>query len=424
MQFGFDFGQIAPKALWLTSGTTTMTRCTSKTKVLHTVEYYYPSKGGAQEVVRRISEELVKRGHEVTVATARLPSRTFTDFNGVEIKEFSVSGNQVRGFGGDTRSYQDFILNSDFDVMMNYAAQEWTADLVFPILEQVKYKKILAPCGFSGLHNDRYTEFFRKMPMYMRRYDHLIFHSNSYQDVEFARRYGLTGFSIIPNGASEEEFANLRESRFRKMHSVPSGVPLLLTVGSHTGLKGHSLVIDAFQRSKIGKSVLVIIGNKFGFLGCRYSCLLRAYWNSIQSFGNRKVLLLDPPRVDVLEAFIAADLFVFGSEVECSPLVLFEAMAAGLPFITLDSGNSSEIVEWGRGGVVLRSKELQNGRVKGDPSEMAHAIEELLADRDEMARLGAAGRRAWAEKFTWKEIASRYEEVYKTVVNGKNVNNM
>ena len=38
-------------------------------KILHTVEYYAPSVGGAQEVVRQISERMVQRGHQVTVAT-------------------------------------------------------------------------------------------------------------------------------------------------------------------------------------------------------------------------------------------------------------------------------------------------------------------------------------------------------------------
>lgn len=35
-------------------------------KILHTVEFYEPSVGGAQEVIKQISLQLVKRGHEVT----------------------------------------------------------------------------------------------------------------------------------------------------------------------------------------------------------------------------------------------------------------------------------------------------------------------------------------------------------------------
>ena len=44
-------------------------------KILHTVEYYSPSVGGAQEVVRQVSEQLTRRGHTVTVATSFHPDR-------------------------------------------------------------------------------------------------------------------------------------------------------------------------------------------------------------------------------------------------------------------------------------------------------------------------------------------------------------
>lgn len=78
-------------------------------KILHTVEYYSPSVGGAQEAVKRISELLVKKGHEVTVATTYLPEREKYNINGVKIEDFSISGNSVRGFSGDTAKYSGFF---------------------------------------------------------------------------------------------------------------------------------------------------------------------------------------------------------------------------------------------------------------------------------------------------------------------------
>src|SRR6266852_226466 len=108
-------------------------------KILHTVEFYAPSKGGAQEVVRQISEELVKRGHEVTVATKKLAARENVSLNGVRIKEFAISGNSVRGCTGEIGRYQEFLRAGDFDVMMNYAAQQWATDLVYPMLDQLPY---------------------------------------------------------------------------------------------------------------------------------------------------------------------------------------------------------------------------------------------------------------------------------------------
>ena len=85
-------------------------------KILHAVEFYSPSVGGAQEVVRRVSEALVRRGHDVTVATTRLPARTERKIGGVRIEEFDVSGNAARGIVGDTESYRRFVLDGPWDV--------------------------------------------------------------------------------------------------------------------------------------------------------------------------------------------------------------------------------------------------------------------------------------------------------------------
>jgi len=386
-------------------------------KILHTVEFYSPSVGGAQEVVKQISEHLVKRRHEVTVATTKLPHRTSSSINGVHIEEFDISGNAVRGFRGETSRYQQFLLDSHFDVMMNYAAQQWATDLVFPILDRLSYRKVLAPCGFSGLLNPQYASYFAHLPEVLRQYDHLIFHSNSYRDVEFARQHGLKHYTIIPNGASEEEFREV-DATLRQRYGISINVPLVLTVGSHTGLKGHRLAIEAFRRARIGRAVLVIIGNKIGRMGCLPECKMRAGCVRLVSLGRKRVLLLNPARPDVVAAYHAADLFVFGSNIECSPLVLFEAMASKTPFATVACGNAEEIVNWSHGGILLPTIQRGNGMVDAKPETMAQAIEDLIMKPEERLRLTEAGYQAWQERFTWDKISREYERLYQSILGG------
>ena len=45
-------------------------------KILHTVETYIATKCGMSEVVKQLSERLVKMGHDVTVATSKHSDRT------------------------------------------------------------------------------------------------------------------------------------------------------------------------------------------------------------------------------------------------------------------------------------------------------------------------------------------------------------
>lgn len=384
-------------------------------RILHTVEFYAPNVGGAQEVVRQISERLVERNHVVKVATTRLPERAGSTMNGVRIEEFDISGNAVRGFRGETGRYQDFLRTGAFDIIMNYAAQQWATDLAFPILDHLACPKILAPCGFSSLFNPAYASYFAHLPSVMRRYDQLIFHSDSYRDIQYARQRRLSHYTVIPNGAAESEFGKI-DSSFRSRYGIPDDVLLLLTVGSHTGIKGHSLVINAFRRARIGRAVLVIVGNSTGGGGCSLDCRGRARITELLSFGRKQVMLLNPPRPDVVAAYHAADLFVFGSNIECSPLVLFEAMASKTPFVTVACGNAEEIAKWSGGGHVISTEHRPDGSAGATPDAMARAIEHLILSPDERARLGLAGYGAWRREFSWEKIVARYEQLYQTLI--------
>jgi glycosyltransferase involved in cell wall biosynthesis len=394
-------------------------------RILHTVELYDPSVGGAQEVVRQISTRLAERGHDVTVATSRLGQRRSSRIDGVSVREFAISGNAARGMSGDLDAYRDFVVKGQFDVMMSYAAQQWTLDALLGALDRVPYPHAIAPCGFSALHDVAYESYFRELPAQLRHCDALIFHSDCYQDIEFARASGLQQLTVIPNGADEREFADVdeldtRARTLRARYGIASDTPLLLTVGGHTGEKGHALAIEALRRLNVPRAALIVAGNNPLGIGCRYSCRARAAGANALSVGRKRVLLLKLPRADVVAAYRAADLFLLGSAIECSPLVLFEAMAAGTPFVTLDVGNAAEIVRWGAGaGRVLPTERRARGRVGGRPQDMAVAIEELLADETERLRMGQAGRQAWEQRFTWSKIADRYEQLYAQLVGGR-----
>jgi L-malate glycosyltransferase len=379
-------------------------------KILHCVEFYHPSPGGAQAVVRQISGELVRRGHDVTVATTRLPQRQETELEGVRIEEFEVSGNAVRGVTGEVERYRSFVTDGGFDVVMSYAAQQWTTDALLPVLGRIECRTVLAPCGFSGLDDPAYAAYFSELPARLVEFDELIFHSSTYQDIAFAREAGLDSLAVVPNGAARGEFESL-ETSFRERHGIQPAEPLLLTVGPHNWAKGHALAIEAFRRARLDRGTLVVIGNKPLRLGCQWDCRRRAATTRLGSRGHKRVIVLDAPREEVLAAYRAADLFVFGSQIECSPLVLFEACASATPFVSVGCGNAAEIAEWTGGGIVVPSKR-EDGRVTAEPAALAAEIDGLFENASARRAYAEAGRTAWQREFTWEEIAGRYEQVY------------
>lgn len=384
-------------------------------RILHTVEFYAPAVGGAQEAVRQISEHLVRFGHEVTVATSSLPERTFTELRGVSIWGSDLSGNLARGMKGDIAGYRRFVMESGFDLVMSYAAQQWATDALLEVLSQIRSRKVLVPCGFSGLRDPLYRSYFARMPGWLREYDATVYLGEVCRDAQFARAHGFRDLHVIPNGAGEDEFRQTPCDCIRARLGISPDSFLILHVGSHTGLKGHAEAVAIFHGARIGNATLVIVANTLGGGGCSRACHRAAFlagWRPMHRLAGKQVKVLALSRLDTVALYHAADCFLFPSNIECSPIVLFEAAASGTPFLASDAGNSAEIAAWTGAGEIMETRHDEAGLCWPSVDDGARRLERLWSDAPRRRMLAQAGRRAWEERFTWAGVARRYEALY------------
>jgi glycosyltransferase involved in cell wall biosynthesis len=388
--------------------------------ILHTVELYHPSVGGMQEVVKQLSERLVKLGHKVTVATTRLPHRKEKTVNGVKIAEFSVSGNLARGLSGDVESYRHFLLRSGFDIINNFAAQQWATDVMITMLDRIRAKKVFVPTGFSGLYDRRYRGYFERMPDWMKQYDMNVFLSETYRDMAFAQKQGVKNRVLIPNGASEDEFLTDTGINIRKVLGIPADHFLILHVGSHTNLKGHAEAIRIFSKALIKNATFLMAANDVSRVCSSLCSGKRALFNRLpgRTQDGKKIIVTPLPRRETIAAYHAADLFLFPSNVECSPLVLFECMASKTPFLTTEVGNAAEIVEWSKSGMVLPTRKDRKGYAWASIKPSVRMLEDLYGNHDLRINMQQSGFRTWQERFTWGKIAEAYERMYKDLAGG------
>jgi len=362
-------------------------------RILHTVESYHPARNGMAEVVRQISENLVLMGHEVTVATSPHPDRESLTINGVNIEVFS-----------SMCDYQDFLLRSDYDIVTNFAAQQWATDYMLPYLSLISGKLVFVPTGFSGLNIPEWRKYFEKMPEWMGGYDACVFPSDTYQDIQFAREHGIKNLHIIPNGASAKEFTAEYPGDIRKELRIPEDHFLILLVGSHTGQKGHAEAIEIFKRANLPKSTLVIVGEPSEPY-CDYNC-------RFQEFISRNLKVLRLPRDKTVALYHAADLFLFPSNIECSPIALFECMASKTPFLVTDVGNAREIIKWSGGGALLPTTKDDIGFSHADIPRSAVFLQEICKSERLLEMMAESGYQVWQKRFTWEHIAGQYESLY------------
>lgn len=359
-------------------------------RVLATVERYAPAIGGAERVVQRVAEGLAALGHETHVLTGG--PREDVQLNDVHIHRVPVSGNEARGIGGETSAVLDTIASVAPDLVFNYAAQTWATDCCFALLERERRPRmVLAPCGFSGLHKRRYRRYFEAMPARLRAYDALILHSAVYQDWRFATAAGAQRIVIVPNGADPPapRDAPAGES---------DGERLVVTVGSHVLSKGHA----SFARAvgELGRerelTAAIVAPERHGpdaLRGCQLACRLRD--------RRGRIRLIDGSSPEaVIRALAAAELFLFTSRVECAPLVILEAMAAGTPWVSFDVGNVSELA----GGIVAHTR-----------SELLDASRQILDGA--RPELGPEGHAAWQADHRWEDVVRRYESTFADVLN-------
>lgn len=360
------------------------------------MQFYSPHVGGSEEVVRQLSIGLAKRGHQVTVATAYDSKRDADAQEGVLIKQFEIAGNAVKGVSGpDEKAYLDFVLRGDFDLMMNYAAQTWSTDLLLPHLDNIGFAKVLVPCGYSALHSPAYAGYFAALPSYLSQYDWLVYASANYRDKQFGDAHGLTHYSIIPNGADASEFGQ-SPLGFRERYGIETRY-LLLSVANLIPSKGHDGLIRAVRSLGRDDVSLAIVGRPPANVPKwrqRYYLKLK-----LEQLRTRNTTFFEGLSRDwVVSAFQEADLFAFASRLECSPLVIYETMAAGVPFV---STNCGDVMDRSRFGIVVEHDR-----------DLAPAIASLLDDEDRRLSLGRAAADYWRANLTWDHIVSAYERQY------------
>jgi glycosyltransferase involved in cell wall biosynthesis len=113
---------------------------------------------------------------------------------------------------------------------------------------------------------------------------------------------------------------------------------------------------------------------------------------------------------DQVEAELArCTTLVLPSGQETSPMVIAEAMAAGVPVVATDVGGVTSLLADGVTGLVVPPAE---------PKLLAEAIEHLVNQPDLRAELGTKAREVASERFRSSQVAARVLDVYRMAVGG------
>jgi glycosyltransferase involved in cell wall biosynthesis len=87
-------------------------------------------------------------------------------------------------------------------------------------------------------------------------------------------------------------------------------------------------------------------------------------------------------------------------------MALVEAMACATPVVGSAVGGIPHVVEHEKTGLLVPP---------GDPTALAAACARLLSDGGLADRMGAAGRRAAEQRYSWPALTARYVDMFRAL---------
>ncbi len=211
------------------------------------------------------------------------------------------------------------------------------------------------------------------------------------------RRIGVVepGVDAIDDGRADVEGTASTADRLSEGEAarLAPGEPApvrILSVGAVTRVKAHAVLVRALARLDHLPWVLEIVGSRAAEPAT--GAALRAEIDR-RGLAGRVTLAGELPREAVREAYRRAHVFVLPSLFESYGMALAEAAAHGLPLVACEVGGIPATPA-GRAARLVPP---------GDEAALARALEPLIADAGDRARLAAAaaaaalGLRSWAE---------------------------
>lgn len=203
----------------------------------------------------------------------------------------------------------------------------------------------------------------------------------------------------LVQNAWRETTTSLDRATARRVLGQPEDGFLIGWVGRLSAEKGPDVLVDALAHlTDLPVRVSVIGGGReLGSLGAR-----------AEQLGVKHQLRWHGVVPDAAYCFAAFDVFVLSSRTEGTPIVLFEAMAAGVPIVATRVGGVPDVVSPAEAVLVAPA----------DPVALAAAIRDAYRNPSVARSRAERARRRLVTDFALPPWIDRYDAIYRTASDG------
>jgi len=205
--------------------------------------------------------------------------------------------------------------------------------------------------------------------------------------------------TVVHEGVDVERVAKISTANVHAEFFLPTGAPIVGTIGALVSSKGHQHLIEAAALvvQEVPDARFVIVGN---------GELRHALEEQVRHRHLERHVFLAGFRVDALELLKGFDLLAMSSLSEgmCTPLV--DAMAAGKAAVATRVGGVPEVMVDGTTGFLVPPR---------DPRALAGRIVTVLKDASLRQRMGEAALARARERFTVEQMVAGTVAVYRSL---------
>ena len=363
------------------------------TLIIHVASHYPPYVGGLEQVAKEVVEELALRGNNVLVLTSRAnkDAAPIERKNNVKVKElwsFEFAHTAI----APTLPFHLLTLPKK-SIIHLHLAQAYFPELVFLFAKLRKIPYVVhfhLDVGPSGILGPLFLVYKKLVwrPLLNGAKKVIVFSEAQSRLVESKYHVRKDSIAIIPNGVGSKFFS------VKPTPLSPKDQFQILYVGRLSVQKRVERLIEAMSLLDI-PARLVIVGD--GEERTMLQKLTKKLGLTSVSFEGKK------SSEELIAYYRNADVFVLSSDIEGMPLVVLEAMAAGLPII---GSNVLGIRELVRETGVLVDEPYANG--------FARALAMLWTNPKEREKLSLKSVKK-AEQYTWKKLVAQLEDIYRGV---------
>lgn len=351
--------------------------------------------GGGETVFQRVGEGLEGQGHEVTrvFANAELPpgarmedrNKSFIGLSTPPSWQFFLRFNHAVDFVKSLLGLFCLLWRVQPDVV-NYHYYSKGA-LHFALLKRIFGYRFVVSCHGSDVV--KMNAMHRQVaPLVFSKADGVTCVSQALSE-RLREKVGIDlPVQVIYNGIDTTFWSDGRSVR------GASRAKHLVSVGALRDVKGHDVLIRAFQRvaQQHPGVTLRIVGD--GPNRSMYETLIKE-----AELGDRVCISGWCSPNEVRAALREASIFVFPSRYEGFGIALVEAMAAGCPVVASDVGGIPEVVSGTSARLVSPN----------DPVALAETLERSLDDDQWREEAGRASEKR-ASRFCWEAVVDAYEK--------------